>query len=231
MKISAILPAAGLGLRIKSDTLKPLILVNGESIIVHTLKIFENHPLVNEIILVFNSQGIAALKKLVKQNGFKKVKQVVAGGKTRRDSVANGLKHLKADTDLVLIHDGVRPFIEEGIITKSIEVAKKHGAAIVGVPVKPTIKKIKLKKLEVDSTLNRNELWEIQTPQVFKKELILKAYKNSDGIDACDDAFLVERLGQRIKLVEGSYSNIKITTPEDLLLAQAIIEQKNKASR
>lgn len=231
MKISAILPAAGLGLRIKSNIAKPLILIDGQSIIIHTLKIFEDHSLINEIILVFNSKDIPELKKLIKQSGVKKVKGVVDGGATRKDSVKNGLKHVAADSDLVLIHDGVRPFLQQEVITKAIEAAKKYEAVVVGLPVKSTIKKVKASNLEVESTLNRAELWEVQTPQVFKKDLIIKAYNNSDGIDALDDASLVERLGHRVALIEGSCLNIKITTPEDLLLAQAIFRQKNSTSR
>lgn len=230
MKISAILPAAGLGLRIKSKIAKPLILLDGLSIIIHTLKIFEVHPLINEIILVFNFKDIPELKKLISKSGIKKAKVIVEGGPTRRESVQNGLKHVSVDSELVLIHDGVRPFIEGEVITKAIEAAKKYGAVVVGLPVKSTIKKVKINNLEVESTLKRDELWEIQTPQVFKKDLIMQAYNNSDGIDALDDAFLVERLGHRVTLIEGSCLNIKITTPEDLLLAQAILRQTNNTN-
>lgn len=228
MKVTAIVPAAGLGLRLESKTAKPLILINGEPIIIHTLRKLSNHSLINEIIVVFNPKDIPELKKLIKQKQIKKIKDIVEGGPTRKDSVKNGLKSL-GNTDFVLIHDAVRPFIEERIITESIETAFKYNAAAVGVPVKSTIKKIKLKDLEVDCTLDRREIWEIQTPQVFRKDLIVNAYNNINGIDAPDDAFLVERLGQRIILVRGSYLNIKITTPEDLTLAQAIFSL-NKAN-
>jgi 2-C-methyl-D-erythritol 4-phosphate cytidylyltransferase len=227
VKVSAVLPAAGLGLRLKTDVAKPLIQINGESIVIHTLKNLDSHPLINEIILVFNSKDIAAIKELVKQKGIKKVTEIVAGGATRKESVKNGLSCISSDTDYVLIHDGVRPFLEHQTITEVIEAAVKNGAAIVGVPVKATLKKVRLKDLKVETTLNRDEIWEIQTPQVFKKELILEAYKNSSGIEAWDDSSLVERLGHRVALIKGSYFNIKITTPEDLVLAQAI----NKASK
>ncbi|MFC1709200.1 2-C-methyl-D-erythritol 4-phosphate cytidylyltransferase [Candidatus Omnitrophota bacterium] len=222
MKTSVILPAAGLGLRIKSDIAKPLILINDESIIIHTLKNLDSHPLINEIVLVFNSKDMTEIKKLIIQKGIKKVTQVVEGGAIRKESVKNGLRHISADTDIVLIHDGVRPFIDHKVVTEAIEAAVKSGAAIVGVPVKATLKKVKLEDQEVESTLNRDEVWEIQTPQVFRKDLIMEAYKDSDGIEASDDSCLVERLGQRVTLVKGSYFNIKITTPEDLVLAQAI---------
>lgn len=222
MKVSTIVPAAGLGLRLKSNIAKPLALINDESIIIHTLRKLENHPLINEIILVFNSKDISEVKELIKEKEIKKVKEVIEGGLTRRESVKNGLRCL-GDTDLVLIHDGARPFIEEKIITNVINSALKYGAAVVGIPLKSTIKRIKsINNLEVDCTLRRDEIWEIQTPQVFRKDLISRAYDSIDETEAPDDSFLVERLGERVVLIEGSSINIKITTPEDLLLAQAI---------
>jgi len=225
VKVSAIIPAAGLGLRFKSTITKPLVLVNGEQIIIRTLKNLDSHPLINKIILVFNSEDIPEVRELIKKKNIKKVTSVVEGGKTRKDSVKNGLRCLSKDTEFVLIHDGVRPFVDHQIITNVINAALKSNAAIVAVPVKSTIKKVDLEKHKVESTLNRDEIWEIQTPQVFKKELILQAYNNSEGIEASDDSFLVERLKQDVSLVEGSYLNIKITTPEDLILAQEISKQ------
>ncbi|MDD5005270.1 MAG: 2-C-methyl-D-erythritol 4-phosphate cytidylyltransferase [Candidatus Omnitrophica bacterium] len=222
MKVTAIVPAAGLGVRLKSNIAKPLVKINDEAIILQTLRKLSGHPLINDIIVVFNSQDIPELKDLIRQKQIRKIKEVVAGGTFRKDSVKNGLKNVSGDTDFVLIHDGVRPFIEKKIISDVIEAAFKDGAAIVGIPLKSTIKKIKTKVLEVDSTLNRNEVWEIQTPQVFKKDLIMRAYDATDVTDVPDDAFLVERLGQRIVLVEGSPLNIKITTPDDIILAKAI---------
>ena len=146
----------------------------------------------------------------------------MSGGPTRKSSVKNGLAQLTDDVEFVVIHDGVRPFIQEKIITATITAAKHSGAAVAGVPLKQTVKKIELKNLEVDVTLNRNEIWEIQTPQVFAKQLIMRAYEHVEHNEAPDDAFLVERLGHRVALVMGSYFNIKITTPEDMVLAHAI---------
>lgn len=221
MKVSAIVPAAGLGLRFKSNIAKPLALINGEPIIIHTLKILSCHPLINEIILVFNSKDIPRVKELIEQKGIKKIVDIVKGGATRKDSVKNGLESL-VDADFVLIHDGVRPFIEDKIITNVIIAALESDAAIVGIPVKSTIKRAKKDNLEVDCTLSRDQVWEIQTPQVFRSDLIKRAYDNIEEKDVPDDASLVERLGHRVVLIEGSSFNIKITTPEDLLLAQAI---------
>ena len=225
MKVSAIVPAAGLGLRLKSDIAKPLTLIDGEPIIIHTLRKLCSHPLINEIIVVFNSRDIPKLKELIRQKGIKKISDIIEGGTTRKQSVKNGLKNL-VNTDFVLIHDGARPFLKQEIISNAIDAALKYDAAIVGVPLNSTIKRIKLRNLEVDSTLKRDEIWEIQTPQVFKKDLITRAYDNIDEIEAPDDAFLVERLGHRVVLVSGSSLNIKITTPDDLVLAQAIARLK-----
>ncbi|MDD5618490.1 MAG: 2-C-methyl-D-erythritol 4-phosphate cytidylyltransferase [Candidatus Omnitrophica bacterium] len=223
MKVCVLVPAAGLGKRLKTKVIKPLVLINKQPIIIHTLRKLSSHPLVSEIIVIFNSKHITRLKSLIKRNKIKKIKAVVKGGATRAQSVKNGLKEVKG-ADLVLIHDGVRPFIKHKIITQAINKALQCGAAIVGMPVKSTIKRVNDKKTEVSCTLRRDEVWEIQTPQVFKKDLIMKAYENIDSNNAniTDDAFLVERLGQRIALVKGSSFNIKITTPDDLILAKAI---------
>jgi 2-C-methyl-D-erythritol 4-phosphate cytidylyltransferase len=221
VKVSAVVPAAGLGLRLKYSIAKPLALVNNIPIIVHTLKRLCSHPLISEIIVVFNAKDISELKRLLKKNRIKKIKDVVEGGSTRTQSVKNGLKIL-GETDYVLIHDGVRPFIKHEIITQAIKAAKRYGAAVTGLPLKSTIKRINPKNLEVEYTLRRNEIMEVQTPQVFKKDLIIRAYTKADDKDAPDDAFLVECLKRPVKVIEGSCLNIKITTPEDLLLAQAI---------
>jgi 2-C-methyl-D-erythritol 4-phosphate cytidylyltransferase len=135
--------------------------------------------------------------------------------------VANGLKAIGPQADLILIHDAARPFITKGLVSSVIKEARKAGAAIAAVPVKATIKKVKNGSV-VEKTLDRGKLWEIQTPQVFKKDLILKAYKKFKRIPATDDAMLVERLGAKVSVVLGSYSNIKITTPEDLIIAKGI---------
>jgi 2-C-methyl-D-erythritol 4-phosphate cytidylyltransferase len=164
----------------------------------------------------------------LKKYRIRKIRAVVLGGKRRQDSVDKGLKAVSKEADWVLIHDGVRPFINKELISSVIKEAKKAGAAIVGVPVKATIKKLKTQSLKlktkfvVEKTLNRDNLWEIQTPQVFKKDLILKAYKRFGNINVTDDAMLVEKMGIKPRVVLGSYNNIKITTPEDLVIAKAI---------
>jgi 2-C-methyl-D-erythritol 4-phosphate cytidylyltransferase len=145
----------------------------------------------------------------------------------------NALCVIDRQTNLILIHDAVRPFIDKRILSSVIREAKRYGAAIAGVPVKATIKRVKGQGLSgkskgrVEKTLNRENIWEIQTPQVFRKDLILKAYKKFGNLDVTDDSMLVEKLGARVGVVLGSYSNIKITIPEDLILAEAIAKAWN----
>ena len=223
--LSAIILAAGQGLRLKTIEPKPLVKIGKFPAIIYSLKSLNRHPDIDEIIVVISAGNQKAVVQALRKHSFKKIKAFVLGGKRRQDSVYNGLKAVNINTNWVLIHDSARPFINQKSITKVILAAKKTGAAILGVPVKATIKSIKSKGI-VERTLDRSNLWEIQTPQVFKKELIFKAYKESSKMQVTDDASLVEKLGKKVKLVSGSYENIKITTPEDLLFAQAIAGRK-----
>jgi len=222
--LSAIIVAAGQGLRLKADVPKPLVKIGRRPVIIYSLSILNKHPDIDEIVVVLNAENQRQIVKAIKNHSFKKIKSFILGGKRRQDSVYNGLKEVSANTDWVLIHDSARPFIDSKSITEVIEAAKRTGAAILGVPVKATIKSIKSGGM-VDITLDRSNLWEIQTPQVFKKELILRAYKEYSNRNVTDDASLVEKLGKKVKIVPGSYENIKITTQEDLLFAQAIVER------
>ena len=223
--LSAIILAAGQGRRLKAVGPKPLVGIGKLPAIIYSLRSLSRHSGIDEIILVLSAGNQKAIIKALKSYAFKKIKAFVLGGKRRQDSVYNGLRAVSAHSDWVLIHDSARPFIDRESITKVIEEAKKTGAAILGVPVKATIKSIKSGGL-VDRTLDRSNLWEIQTPQVFKKELIFKAYKKYSKMNVTDDASLVEKLKRKVKIVLGSYENIKITTQEDLLFAQAIAGRK-----
>lgn len=223
--LSAIIVAAGQGLRLKAALPKPLVKIRKLPAIIYSLVSLNRHPDIDEIIVVTSAGNRKAITQAVKSYSFKKIKVFVLGGKRRQDSVYNGLKAVSANTNWVLIHDSARPFIDGKSITEVISAAKKTGAAILGVPVKATIKSIKNGGM-VDRTLNRNNLWEIQTPQVFKKEIILRAYKEYSKGNVTDDASLVEKLGKKVKIVPGSYENIKITTKEDLLFAEAIAGRK-----
>ena len=223
--LSAIILAAGQGRRLKAVGPKPLVKIGKFPAIIYSLESLNRHPDINEIVVVISASNQKAITGALEKYPFKKIKAFVLGGKRRQDSVYNGLKKVSLNTDWVLIHDSARPLIDRQSITEVILAAKKTGAAILGVPVKATIKSIKSNGM-VDKTLDRGNLWEIQTPQVFKKELILKAYKEYSKMNVTDDASLVEKLAKPIKIVLGSYENIKITTPEDLLFAQAIAGRK-----
>ena len=228
MRVTAILLAAGKGARLRLRLPKPLVKINSKPIIIYSLRALDRHPDIKDIIVVVNLENSQGIISQIKQYNINKVCHVIRGGLRRQDSVYNGLKVLNPDTDLVLIHDVARPFIDKRIVSSVIKEGKISSAAILGVPVKATIKKLKAQssklkgKLIVEETLNRNNLWEIQTPQVFKKDLILKAYEKFGGTDVTDDASLVEKIGVKVSVVLGSYNNIKITTPEDLILAKAI---------
>ena len=221
--VSAIVLAAGRGSRFKSRTPKPLAKVNAKPIIVYSLKTLSQHPQVRDIIIVTNAQNERGVNAVVRKYRISKVTAVVEGGRRRQDSVYNGLRHLRKETDIVLIHDGVRPFLSRNTISQSIKKAALFGAAVAAVPVKYTIKKVN--GSTVRETIDRDGLWEIQTPQAFKKELILAAYAKFAKTDVTDDAMLVEKLGAEVKVCPGSYQNIKVTTIEDLVIAGAIAKR------
>ncbi len=235
MKVCAILLAAGKGERLKSRVSKALVKLGGIPIIGHSLRVLNRHPLVKDIIIVVNPANQKEISSLVEKNGWKKVRLLVLGGVRRQDSVKNALKESGADCGLVLVHDSARPFVRAEDISKVIARAKRFGAAVLGVPVKATVKQIKRGKgsgirgkikgasFVVEKTLNRECLWEVQTPQAFRREIIVKAYQKFGGINVTDDAALIEKTGKRVVVVAGSYSNIKITTSEDLIVAEAML--------
>lgn len=223
--VAAIVAAAGKGERFKSKVRKPFVLLGKEPILVWALKALEACVQIGEIILVVNQADMAKARSAVNRAKLKKVAKIVVGGKRRLDSVKNGLSEVNAEAKYVLIHDGCRPFVDKKIISSVIEEMEIFGAAIPCIAVKPTIKEVE-KGNFVAATLNRQSLAEVQTPQGFKKEILIRAYEKAlaEGIDATDDSALVERLGIKVKVVEGSYKNIKITTPEDLKYAKMLTE-------
>jgi len=228
MRASVIIPAAGLGKRMKGfGKRKPFILLCGRPVLSYALDIFKRVSVVKEIILVVNKKDL----KLAKKYFEKGIVKVIKGGKERKDSVYNAIKALNKNSEIILIHDGVRPFVTKEIILNSIKAAKRFGAVVVAVPVIPTIKRVD-EKMFVVSTLNRKFLWDIQTPQAFRRKIIVDAY--SCRGQAClartsvtDDAMLVENAGHKVKIVMGSYDNIKITTPKDLKIAEAILKTRH----
>lgn len=224
MKIQAIIPTAGLGKRFQAKLPKALVLLQGKPIIIHTLKVFEKSSLIDGIVLVVPSGYLPVFRKIIDQHQFRKVRKVIAGGKTRGESVGNGLRVTDEDTDIVVVHDGVRPLLTQDTLRKAIKLCKRFGAVVTAVPVKSTIKRVHKKTRVVQETLKRDELWEIQTPQIFKKKILLKAYNTVKSFNPTDDSMLVEQLGVKVKVLEGDYRNIKITTPEDLKIAQMFLK-------
>ncbi|PIU51519.1 2-C-methyl-D-erythritol 4-phosphate cytidylyltransferase [Candidatus Desantisbacteria bacterium CG07_land_8_20_14_0_80_39_15] len=228
MKVSVIIVAAGKGIRLSDEgSFKQFLSLVGNPVLVHAISVFDTSPLVDEIIIVVPAEKVTYCRGLVKKYKFKKVAGVIAGGKFRQDSVYNGLLKIgKTKPDIVLIHDGVRPLVTSVLIQKCIGNIRKDGAVVLAVPVKDTIKLVR--KSFVEKTLERNKLWSIQTPQCFSYDLIFKAHKKAraDGFLGSDDASLVERLGCPVKIEMGLCQNIKITTPEDLILAEEILKRR-----
>jgi 2-C-methyl-D-erythritol 4-phosphate cytidylyltransferase/2-C-methyl-D-erythritol 2,4-cyclodiphosphate synthase len=223
LRVSVIIPAAGLGKRIKgSPVRKPFIHLGARPVLMHIVDVFKGISAVKEIILVVNKKDL----RLAGKYFVGSVAKIIPGGPTRAHSVANGIKAVRPNTDIVLIHDGARPFVNRDIIKRSIAAAARFGAAIAAVPVIPTIKRADEKGFVVTS-LNRRLLWEVQTPQAFRRDLIIKAFAASrkKGDNITDEAMLVEKMGGKVKLVMGSYDNIKITTPKDLAVAKAMTAQ------
>ena len=224
-RCTAIVLAAGKGKRMGSEIQKQYLLLNGRPMLYYSLDAFQKCERINEIILVAGAgEEEYCQREIVEKYRFSKVVSVVPGGRERYHSVANGL-HAITDCDYVFIHDGARPFLTEDIIERAYAAVIEYQACVVGMPVKDTITVVDRQSFAVD-TPERNALWQVQTPQVFSYELIRKAYdlllEQGDEAAVTDDAMVAELLlGSKVKLVEGSYRNIKVTTPEDLKIAEA----------
>ena len=233
MYTSAIIPAAGFGKRMGGGVNKQFLSLHGRPIIICTLEQFQLCDAVDEIIISTQREYFSQIEILTKDFHITKVSHIVEGGRRRQDSVANALPSLNPAADIVIVHDAVRPFISRRLIVESIECAKEHQAAVVAVPVKDTIKLSEsgivslTEKKVVVRTLDRSSLWITQTPQAFQKGLLIRAYDTArqEGIEATDDASLVERLGVHPEIIEGAYENIKITTPDDLDVAEIIAKR------
>ncbi len=219
-RTSVILPAAGKGTRFGSSGNKVFADLAGKPILAHTIAAFESCDFVEEIIVVAGLDDLGMVRAVVSKFGFKKVTAVVEGGDQRQDSVRNGLSH--ANCEIVAIHDAARPFVTRGLILETVLCAQQDGACIAAVPVIDTIKRVNPDR-RVTDTPTRDGLWAVQTPQTFRAELIRRAYDDAynAGVWATDDSALVERIGVEVKVVRGDYTNIKITTPADMLVANA----------
>lgn len=223
-----VIVAAGKGSRMKMDINKQFIKLNGKEIVAYTIEKFYNHSNIQDIVVVVREEEANILKKeILEKYNFKNIK-IAFGGKERQDSVYNGLKMLDKDCKNVLIHDGARPFVSKEIIDNSIDAAKNYNAVVVGVPMKDTIKIVNEDNDIVD-TPNRSMLWAVQTPQTFNYGILMKAYESAfEGeFYGTDDAMLVEHIGCKVKMIEGSYNNIKVTTPEDINMGIQILKSQN----
>lgn len=222
----ALIVAGGYGRRMKKNQRKQYLSLAGKPIVAHTLSAFENCRHINKIILVLPSEDINMVARdilpLIK---LTKPIRLVLGGKERQDSVFNGLKHIDSQCRIVVIHDGVRPFVLPTQISDCILSAKEYDACILGIPAYDTLKKV-TQNGEIEVTLDRKPIWLAQTPQAFRADLIKKAHSDArkNNILETDDAALVERLGIPVKIIAGSRKNIKITTFEDLELCEAFIQ-------
>jgi len=227
--VKVIIPAAGSGKRMGEDKPKQYISLAGLPLLVHTISTFEKSALVDEIVLVVRKDEVAWVKEnILEGNSLRKVKKVVEGGKERQDSVASAIKWLwdtTGENDIVMVHDGARPFLPQNKIHECIHEAQKSGACVLGLKVTETLKMVDGEGM-ISSTLSSGDIWVAQTPQAFKWPLLKEAYLRAreDRFYGTDEASLVERLPHPIRIIPGVFWNIKITFPEDFQLAEQIIK-------
>jgi 2-C-methyl-D-erythritol 4-phosphate cytidylyltransferase len=225
MKTLVIVPAGGSGLRMGGEVAKQYLLIAGMPILAHTLGAFQRSPFINEILPVVPEGDVADVRRdIVEKNNLSKVRFVVSGGKERQDSVRNALIHVRDEHEIVVVHDGVRPFVTGTLIEQAVKGAKEFGAVVVGVPVRETVKEAD-ESGRIARTVLRDGLWLAQTPQAFRKDVILAAYEKAeaDGFYGTDDASLVERTGIPVRMIPGDADNIKVTTQEDLVRGERIV--------
>jgi 2-C-methyl-D-erythritol 4-phosphate cytidylyltransferase len=229
--VTAIFPAAGQGKRMEVGVNKVFLELLGKPILVHTVLAFSKCAAIDDLIVVVAPEEVAVVTTLLRAVPNLKPWQVIAGSTERQYSIANGLAALHENTDIVLVHDGARPLTSDTVITAVVEESRRSGATVTGVPAKNTIKIVDEDQV-VMATPERNTLWSVQTPQGFQRNIILNAYKKAeeDHFLGTDDSSLVERLGIKVKVVKGEYSNLKITTPEDFIIAEAFL-RKGAVSR
>lgn len=226
--VAAIIPAAGSGSRMGSTTPKQFLQFGGREIVAYTLDIFETCAAIDEVWLVVPAAHRAFCQQaIVARYGFRKVRDVVAGGVTRQESVWRGLQRVTATSELIMVHDGVRPFVPQDVLCATLGQAARHGAAITAVPVKDTLKRVSSDG-DVETTVPREHLWRIQTPQAFRHTLLQDAFRHAwrHGVQATDEAGLVEALGHPVKIVPGVEHNVKVTTPDDLFLCETLTRMR-----
>lgn len=226
-KLGVIIPAAGQGKRMGAGVNKQFLNLRGEPILVHTVRLFQESDRVSEIVIVGAEGDIPVIRELVRQHEFDKVKTICKGGVQRQDSVRTGVQALGFTIQRVVIHDGARPLLTLPEFDRFLAAAEDLSAAIMAVPVKDTIKQI-LPTGEVSKTLPRDYLRAVQTPQIFERELLQEAHKQASAVGyyGTDDASLLEWMKYPVRVIEGSQENIKVTTPEDIWLAERILAQR-----
>ena len=226
----ALVPAAGRGLRMGGSVPKQFLALGGEPIILHTLRVLHTSSVIDEIILaVLQSDMEYCLTQIVTPYHFTKVTKIVPGGEERQDSVRHALEAVREDVDVVLVHDAVRPFLTGRMVEEVVSVAREKGAAIIALPIKDTVKQVGADHV-IEHTVDRRPLWLAQTPQAFRRDWLLAAHRKAhgEGVHATDDAYLVEWCGYPVSVIEGSGDNIKVTRPEDMVIAEAILESRIK---
>ncbi|MCH5209628.1 MAG: 2-C-methyl-D-erythritol 4-phosphate cytidylyltransferase [Oscillospiraceae bacterium] len=226
MKITAIIVAGGKGTRMGADKNKLLLKIKDKEILYFTLAAFERNKNIDDIVLVSGESDVGECERIIKDCGITKVRHITVGGLSRQQSVMNGLKC--AQGDIVLIHDGARALVTGAEIDASIADCVKYGAAAVGVKCKDTLKSSK--DGFISGTVDRELTYLIQTPQVFYLDKILALHQKAacEGFEATDDCMIAEHYGVRVRISQGSYDNIKITTPDDIIIAEKILEKREK---
>lgn len=212
---------------------KQFLALGGEPLVVHSLRVLQASPAVDEIVLAVPQADLDyCLNDLAVRFGFSKIRKVVAGGKERQDSVRHALEHVSEETEIVVVHDAVRPFVTEGMLTEVVEAARRVGGAIVALPMRDTVKQVGINH-HIERTVDRQPLWLAQTPQAFRREQLLAAHYKAyaEKVHATDDAFLFEWAGHPVVVVEGSGENIKVTRPEDMIIGEAILKARMKADK
>ena len=220
LRIGAVIVAAGRSTRMGGVD-KTFALLMGKPLIAHTLDRFEESSVIEEVVLILADDSVQRGRHLVAERRYGKVTQVCGGGERRQDSVRNGLLAL-APCDLVMVHDGARPCLDSAMLERGASVAREHGAAVAGMPVKDTIKRVG-PDLAVEGTPERSRLWQAQTPQIFRYDLLMEAHQRCER-DFTDDAAMVENLCHQVRMFEGSYENIKVTTSSDLVIAETFLK-------
>ena len=224
---TAVIPAAGTGIRMGTKIKKQFLKLGEKEIIAFTIEKFEQCEEIDEIVLATTKDTMELLWSIVKREGFQKVSTIVEGGKERQHSVYAGICAANKKAEIIVVHDGVRPFVEVEDIKKTIVMAQQKGACVLGVKAKDTIKICNTEN-EIVTTPQRNLVWYIQTPQTFQKDLLLRAFERAEkeNFVGTDESMLIERDGNIVFVIEGHYENIKITTPDDIVIAEAFLKKE-----